>query len=118
RKYNLIMGDRMSEEVKLSLARATRTRQVKKVEVKGRNALDGLPQTLEISTEDIFEALKPLLRNIITSMRGVLEQTPPELASDIIDRGVVISGGGAMLQGIDQLLGAKTGVPVHIAEDP
>lgn len=118
RKYNLLMGDRMAEEVKVNLAHALRAKRPKKIEVKGRNAIDGLPQTIEIGSDDIHDAIKPLLEGIVGSIRYVLEQTPPELASDIIDRGLMVSGGGAMLPGIERLLGVKTGIPVHIAEHP
>ena len=87
-------------------------------EVRGRNTIDGLPNTVVITSTDVLEAIRPHLESIVSSIKVVLEQTPPELSSDIIDRGIVVSGGGATLPGIDRLISQKTGVPVHIAEDP
>jgi rod shape-determining protein MreB len=108
----------MAEEVKLKLATALSPRQSKQMEVKGRDAVTGLPKTINVTNQDIYEAIKPLLETMVTSIKRVLEDTPPELASDIIDRGIVLSGGGALLPGLDRLVSAKTGVPVHIAEEP
>lgn len=118
RKYNLLIGERMAEGVKLKLATAMTPKTDRQYEVRGRNSIDGLPNTVTISNKDIYEAIKPLLEVIVTSVKNVLEQTPPELASDIIDRGIVLSGGGATLPDIEKLISFKTGVPVHIADEP
>ncbi len=119
RKHNLLVGERMAEEVKLQLAAALANKQNDATfEVKGRNTIDGLPNAITVSSDDIFESIRPLLEQIITSIKNVLEQTPPELASDIIDRGIVLSGGGAALPYFDRLISVKTGVPVHVADEP
>lgn len=118
RKYNLLIGERMAEEVKLKLAAAVTPKNERHFEVRGRNSIDGLPNTVAISNHDAYEAIKPLLDTIVNSVKLVLEQTPPELASDIIDRGIVLSGGGATLPDIEKLISLKTGVPVHVADDP
>jgi rod shape-determining protein MreB len=118
RKYNLLVGEQMAEEVKLKLATAIPGNKEAVMEVKGRNAISGLPQTVVITERDIHDAVKPLLDSIVASVKQVLEMTPPELASDIIDRGIVLSGGGALLPKLDRLISTKTGVPVHVADEP
>lgn len=118
RKHNLLVGEQMAEEVKLRLATAIPGSKDTMMEVKGRDAMTGLPQTIVISERDVYDAIKPLLDTMVTSVKQVLEQTPPELASDIIDRGIVLSGGGALLPKLDRLISTKTGVPVHVAEEP
>ncbi len=118
RKHNLLVGEQMAEEVKLRLAAAIPDNKDTSMEVKGRDAISGMPQTITVTQRDIHDAIKPLLDSIIASIKQVLEQTPPELASDIIDRGIVLSGGGALLPKLDRLVSTKTGVPVHIAEQP
>lgn len=118
RKHNLLVGEQMAEDVKLHLATAVPSQKEAAMEVKGRDAVTGLPRTINLTERDVFEAIKPLLDTMITNIRYVLEQTPPELASDIIDRGIVLSGGGALLPHLDRLVSTKTGVPVHVADEP
>lgn len=118
RKHNLLVGEQMAEEVKLTLGTAMPSNKEAVMEVKGRDAISGLPKTLAITERDVHDALKPHLDTIISGIKQVLEQTPPELSSDIIDRGIVISGGGALLPKLDRLISTKTGVPVHVADEP
>jgi rod shape-determining protein MreB len=118
RKHNLLIGEQMAEEVKFQLATAIPTNREASMEIRGRDAISGLPKTIVLTQRDIYDAIKPLLDIIITGIKQVLEQTPPELASDIIDRGIVLSGGGALLPNLDRLVSTKTGVPVHVAEEP
>jgi rod shape-determining protein MreB and related proteins len=118
RKYNLIIGERMSEEIKITIASALVLNPPIKMEIKGRDAIDGLPKIVEISSTDITEAIQPGLQAIVNMARHVLEQTPPELAADIIDKGIVLSGGTSQLRNLDKLLMEATGVPVYVAENP
>jgi rod shape-determining protein MreB len=118
RKHNLLIGEQMAEEVKLRLASAIPGSKEQAMEVRGRDAMTGLPKTLTITERNVYDAIKPLLDGMVASIKQVLEQTPPELASDIIDRGIVLSGGGALLPKLDRLISTKTGVPVHVAEEP
>ena len=126
KKFNLIIGERMAEEVKIQIGSAlplssadlTKSNSIKKMEVRGRDSLSGLPRMIEISSEEITQALTVTLNSIIAGIKGVLENTPPELASDIIDKGIVLSGGTSLLKNIDKLIIQSTGVPVHIAEEP
>lgn len=117
RKHNLIIGDQTAEEVKLKLASAVPVAPVEKMEVKGRDSVLGLPKMVEVTSADIYEAIKPTLMQIVGVVKGVLEETPPELASDIIDKGIVMSGGTAQLRGLDQLMTMETGVPCHVADE-
>jgi rod shape-determining protein MreB len=117
RKYNLIIGDRMAEEVKIRIGAAMPPADELTMEVKGRDTIAGLPRTVPLTSGEVAEAIEPPLYQIVTAVRRVLEQTPPELAGDIIDRGMVMSGGGALLRGIDTLLTQVTGVPCHVAEN-
>jgi rod shape-determining protein MreB and related proteins len=118
RKYNLIIGERMSEEIKVNVASAIPLDPPLKMEIKGRDAIDGLPKIIEISSNDITEAILPSLQAIVSMARNVLEQTPPELAADIIDKGIVLSGGTSQLRNFDKLMMQSTGVPVYVAENP
>ncbi|MDQ3098710.1 MAG: rod shape-determining protein [bacterium] len=118
RKYNLIIGERMSEEIKIKIASAIPLDPVLVMEIKGRDAIDGLPKIIEVTSDDITEAISPSLHSIVTMARHVLEQTPPELAADIIDKGIVLSGGTSQLKNLDKLLSMSTGVPVYVAENP
>ncbi len=119
RKYNLLIGERMAEEIKITIGSAI-PMGVKepKMEIRGRDAAAGLPKLLELTTDEVVEAITPTLSQIITAVKGVLEETPPELASDIIDRGIVLSGGTGMLRNLDKLMTHTIGVPVHVADDP
>jgi len=117
RKYNLMIGERTAEEMKIRIGAALPLDEPLTMEVKGRDLIAGLPRTIPISSGEVTEALDVPLQQIISAVRGVLERTPPELASDIIDRGMVMSGGGSLLRGLDTLLTQVTGVPCHVAEN-
>lgn len=125
KKYNLFIGERMAEEVKIQIGSAivpipanSKDNWTKKMEVRGRDSLTGLPRMLEIEAEEIATALQSPLSSILSALKGILENTPPELAADIIDKGIVLSGGTSLLRNLDKLIMQVTGVPVHIAEDP
>jgi rod shape-determining protein MreB len=115
--YNLMVGERTAEEIKMKVGSAYPLEQELRLEVRGRDLMAGLPRTVEVSSEEIREALSDPLRQITEKVCTVLEHTPPELGSDIISRGIVVTGGGAMLRGIDYLLSAVTEVPVRVAEN-
>ena len=118
RKYNLMIGEQTAEDIKLSIGGALPVDEPKEMEVKGRDQVAGLPRTIKITSNEVVEALAEPLASVIGVVKGVLEQTPPELASDIIDRGMVITGGGALLRDVDRLLTQETGVPCYVAENP
>jgi rod shape-determining protein MreB len=117
RKYNLIIGERMAEEVKIGIGSAVNLAKETKMEVRGRDMASGLPRMIEVTSKEITEAITPVLNQIIAAVRSVLEETPPELGADIIDKGIILSGGTSQLRNIDTLLTKMTGVPCHIAED-
>lgn len=117
-KYKLLIGDRTSEEIKLTLGTVYSDNQNKKMKVRGRDLVTGLPQTITLCSEEIEEALKESAYIIVHTAKSVLEQTPPELAADIIDKGIVITGGGALIKGFDKLLSHELKVPVFVAESP
>jgi rod shape-determining protein MreB and related proteins len=117
KKYNLIVGDVAAEAVKINVGSAILPVKDEKMEVKGRDSVTGLPRMVTISAAEVHEAIRPILIQIIGAAKGVLEETPPELASDIIDKGIVMSGGTSMLKDFDKLMTAETGVPCHVAED-
>ncbi|MBQ2759506.1 MAG: rod shape-determining protein [Clostridia bacterium] len=118
RKYNLLIGERTAEEIKISIGSAAPYEGEGAMDIKGRNLVDGLPKNVEITSEDIREALSDPVNQIVETIRLTLEKTPPELASDIMDSGITLTGGGALLRGIDKLIADATGMPVHIAENP
>lgn len=118
RKHNLVIGDVTAEKVKIKVGSATKLKRIEQIKVKGRDSVQGLPRTIEITSEDITEAMSKPLSQIISMVKSVLEETPPELASDIIDKGIVMSGGTSTLRNLDELLTRETGVPCYIAEDP
>ena len=118
RSYNLAIGERTAEQIKISLGTALPTGEDRRVEITGRDLVGGLPKTIEISEEEVREALAEPLKQIVEVVRLVLERTPAELASDIVDRGVTLAGGGALLRNLDVLLHQATGLPVVLAEDP
>lgn len=118
RRHNLIIGERMAEEIKINIGSAVSTGPKKVMEARGRDAISGLPKTVMVDSLEVTEAISEALRVIIASIKSVLELTPPELASDIIDRGIVMTGGGAQLRGLDRLIAASTNVSAHVAEDP
>lgn len=120
KKHNLIIGERMAEEVKIKIGSATEVKQgeSQKMEVRGRDCFSGLPRTIEITSEEVTEAIKDVTQKIVGAAKGVLEQIPPELASDIIDKGIVMSGGTSLLKNLDKLLTDALGVPAALAENP
>ena len=118
RNFNVIIGDGEAEEVKKQIGAATSAMTEDKMNVKGRNLLTGLPETITVTTQDINEAMKDSLNEIVRVIKLTLEQTPPELASDIMEHGITLSGGLSMLKNIDRLINEETGMPVFIAEEP
>ena len=118
RAYNLMIGERTAEEIKIRMGSAFPQPKETSVEVKGRDLIAGLPKTIKVTSTEIREALMEPLSVIVDSIRVTLERCPPELSADLVDRGIVLTGGGALLKGIDQLISEETGLPVHIAEDP
>lgn len=123
KKFNLLIGERMAEEVKIQVGTAippsaSKNIVSKKMEVRGRDSLNGLPRMIELTSEEIALAIQNPLNMMIGGIKTILENTPPELASDIIDKGIVLSGGTALLRNLDKLIVQATGVPVHVAEDP
>ncbi|NLG51751.1 MAG: rod shape-determining protein [Chloroflexi bacterium] len=118
RKYNLIIGEQTAEQIKISIGSALPLEEEMKMEVRGRDQVQGLPRTITITSSEVTDAMAEPLSSIATTVRSVLEKTPPELASDIIDRGMVMAGGGALLRNLDRYLTEETGVPCHIAENP
>jgi rod shape-determining protein MreB len=118
RKYNLLIGERTAEQIKKRLGNAAPPPQVQSMEIKGRDLIAGIPKTLTISSDEVREALEEPVSAIVEAVRSVLERTPPELAADIVDRGIVLTGGGALLQNLDVLLRDQTGLPVTVADNP
>ncbi len=118
RNFNLAIGDRTAEHLKLSLGSAMSTGENRAIEVTGRDLVEGLPKTVTVTEDDIRDALIEPIKQIVEVIRQVLEQTPAELASDIVERGVTLAGGGALLRNLDRLLSEITGLPVVLAEDP
>lgn len=118
KKHNLIIGDTTSEEIKLKIGSATHLAKEEKLEISGRDLVFGLPRSVTITSTEVTEAMKPVLLQIIGAVKGVLEDTPPELAADIIDKGIVMSGGTSMTRNFDKLMTEETGVPAHIADEP
>lgn len=118
RRYNLMVGYRTAEDIKLEIGAAYHAEPGVKYTVRGRDLLTGLPKTIEVSAEEIQEALQEPVMAIVEAVKSCLEKTPPELAADIMDRGIVMAGGGSLLRNLDQLIADETGMPVHIAEDP
>jgi rod shape-determining protein MreB len=118
RKYNLLIGERTAELVKINIGTAYPTDDIRTLEVKGRDLVAGVPKTLELKSDEICEALAEPVNTVVESVRIALESTPPELSADIVDKGIVMTGGGAMLANLDLLLREATGLPVMLAEDP
>jgi rod shape-determining protein MreB and related proteins len=118
RKHNLYIGDQTAEEIKLKIGSAIALNKEERVEIKGRDSVLGMPKSFELTSTEVTEAIRPPLNLIVAAVKSVLEETPPELASDIIDKGIVLSGGSSQLRGFDRYLTAETGVPAHVAEDP
>lgn len=118
RNYNLMIGERTAEDIKKEIGSAYPDVHNETMEVRGRDLLTGLPKTIQVSNQEIQEALSEPVSNIVEAVKLTLERTPPELAADILDKGIVMSGGGSLLRGIDRLLSEETGMPVQVAEDP
>ena len=118
RRYNLLLGDQTAEEVKKRIGSAAATGPLEEMEVKGRDVVGGVPKGVVLTSDEVREALSETVASIVEAVRVSLERTPPELAADIVDRGIVISGGGALLKNLDVLLRDETGLPVMVAEDP
>jgi len=118
RVYNLMIGERSAEQIKINAGSAYPLPEETSIEVKGRDLVAGLPKTLTITSEEVREALHDPIMTIIEAIRFTLERCPPELAADLVDRGIVLAGGGALLRGIDKLVAEQTGLPVHVADDP
>ncbi len=118
RVYNLMVGERTAEEIKIKIGSAYPLEQETTMEVKGRDLVAGLPKTLTITSQEVREAIQEPINTIVETVRYTLERCPPELSADLVDRGIVLAGGGALLRGLDKLLAEETGLPVHVADDP
>ena len=118
RVYNLMIGERTAEEIKITMGSAYPMGEETSTEVKGRDLVAGLPKTLTITSEEIREALQEPISSIVDAIKVTLERCPPELSADLVDRGMILAGGGALLSGIDKLIAEQTGLPVHVADDP
>ena len=118
KKHNLLIGERTAEEIKINIGAAYRRPEVLTMEVRGRNLVTGLPKTIVVTSDETLEALREPAMQIVDAVHNVLERTPPELAADIFDRGIVMTGGGALLNGLDQLIEEKSGITTMVAEDP
>jgi rod shape-determining protein MreB len=118
RKHNLLIGERSAELIKINVGTAYPSEEIESMEVKGRDLVAGVPKTLEIKSDEVYEALSEPVNAVVESVKIALERTPPELAADIVDKGIVLVGGGALLRNLDILLRETTGLPVMLAEDP
>lgn len=118
KKHNLLIGERTAEEIKINIGSASRRAELATMEVRGRNLVTGLPKTITITSDETLEALREPAMQIVDAVHNVLERTPPELAADIYDRGIVMTGGGSLLSGLNVLIEEKTGINTMIAEDP
>lgn len=118
KKYNLLIGERTAEDIKLKIGSAYPYEEEGEMDVKGRNLMDGLPKNITITSKEVREALSDPVGIIVGAIRATLECTPPELSADIIENGIMLTGGGALLRGLDKLINSETGMPVHVAESP
>ncbi|GAB4252045.1 MAG: rod shape-determining protein [Acidobacteriota bacterium] len=118
RKHNLLIGERTAEQVKIQIGSAAPLEEPRSMEIKGRNLIEGIPKTVTITDEEVREALSDSISTIISAVRVALERTPPELSADIVDKGIVLTGGGALLRHLDKRISEETGLPVFLAEDP
>lgn len=118
KEQGLLIGEQMAEEIKIAVGSATRLESPFKTEIKGRDASTGMPRAMLINSNDIVDALTPVLKQILSAVRGVLEKTPPELASDVIDRGMILSGGTSQLRNVEDLFTKAIGVPAHVVDEP
>ncbi|MBI3952551.1 MAG: rod shape-determining protein [Candidatus Doudnabacteria bacterium] len=117
RKHGLAVGDRTAEEIKIKIGSALPVEKEATIEIRGRDMVQGLPKTIQVSTNEVVEAIQEELREIIKAVKSVLQESPPELAADIIDKGMVLTGGTALLRNLDKLIGQATGVPAYVADD-
>ncbi len=118
KEHSLIIGERTAEEIKITIGAAYPKAQEERMSVKGRDILTGLPKNIQLTSSEIVEALKEPVAAIIDAVKETLEATPPELAADVMEKGIMLTGGGALLSGLDKIIKIETGIPVHIAEDP
>ena len=118
KKHNLLIGERTAEDIKIKIGSAYPYEGEGAIDVKGRNLVDGLPKNIEITSEEVREALADSINLVLDCIRESLEKTPPELASDIMEQGIMLTGGGALLRGIDKLISVETGMPVRVADNP
>ena len=118
KKYNLAIGEQTAEEIKIKIGTALPEKEEKKIEIRGRDLISGLPKNIKISSNEVCEALSERLGEVVQVVKAVLRETPPELSADIMDKGMILSGGGALLRNIDELIARATGVPCFLAEDP
>jgi rod shape-determining protein MreB and related proteins len=118
KEYSLMIGERTAEEIKIRIGTADENAEEKKMDIRGRDMISGLPKTLEISSKEVYDAMKEPIFNIIDAIKSTLEKTPPELSSDVMEFGIMLTGGGALLGSLDKLIVDETGMPVHIADEP
>jgi rod shape-determining protein MreB len=118
KNYNLLVGEPTAEAIKIKIGSAAPTGDEREMEVKGRDLVSGIPKTVRVHSSEIREAVQEPIQQIVDAVRRALEITPPELASDIVDRGIIMTGGGALIRGLDILLAQETGLPIHVDEDP
>jgi rod shape-determining protein MreB len=118
RKYNLLIGERSAELIKTTIGNAFQGDKVERMQIKGRDLVSGIPKIIEIDSDETRESITEQIETIVETVKIALEQTPPELAADIVDRGIVLTGGGALLKNLDKLLREETGLPITITEDP
>ncbi|MCL5935095.1 MAG: rod shape-determining protein [Firmicutes bacterium] len=118
RTYNLMIGERTAEDIKIQIGTAYPLAKSENYDVRGRDLVSGLPKTVQITSDEVYKALSEPVAAILEAIKITLEKTPPELAADIMDRGIVMAGGGALLRGLDRLVSEQTGMPVHVAEEP
>jgi len=118
KKYNLAIGEQTAEEIKMKIGTALPEKEPREIEIRGRDLISGLPQNIKINSNEVCEAISDRLADIVQTVKQVLRETPPELSADIMDKGMIISGGGALIKNIDELIAQATGVPCFIAEDP
>jgi rod shape-determining protein MreB len=118
RQYSLLVGETTAEQIKIKIGTAYPTDKEEKMEVRGRDLVDGLPKSIIINSEEIRKALQTVLEEVLDTIKATLEITPPELAADIIDKGIMLSGGGALLRNLDKFVTQRTGILVNVSEDP
>jgi rod shape-determining protein MreB and related proteins len=118
KEYSLMLGERSAEEIKLALGSAYPLPEESQMDIRGRDLVSGLPKTISISGDEIRRAIEEPVNSIVDAVKNTLDKTPPELAADIMDKGIVLAGGGSLLKGLDERLKHETGMPIHVAEDP